>query len=170
MQRNKFVLVTALLAFILLATNASAGLPQWKLFQLCQEAKCITTAKVENISQAGDCTFIIFRPVELFKGDLIGTEIKVRVSSPPAGDSLVFTNGSLALLFLKSSCNSEGTYELCDPLQGVYFFNAGRAVRLTSEETVSWTTLTTEIRRITGVAKATGVELSTWGKIKELFR
>jgi hypothetical protein len=169
MQRNKFVLVTALLAFILLATNASAGLPQWKLVQLCQEAECITTAKVENISQAVDCTFIIFRPVELFKGDLIGTEIKVRVSSPPAGDSLVFTNGNLALLFL-TSCNSEGTYKLCDPLQGVYFFNSGRAVRPTPEETVPWATLTAETRRITGVGKATGVELSTWGKIKELFR
>ena len=169
MQRNKFVLVTALLAFILLATNASAGLPQWKLIKLCQEAECITTAKAENISQAVDCTFIIFQPVELFKGDLIGTKIKVRVSSPPAGDSLVLTNKSLALLFL-NSCDSEGTYKLCDPLQGVYFFNAGRAVRPTSGETLPWVTLTAEIRRITGVAKATGVELSTWGKIKELFR
>ncbi len=170
MQRKKFVLVTALLAFILLATIASAELPQWKLVQLCQEAEYITTAKVENISQAVDCTFIIFRPVELFKGDLIGTEITVRVSSLPAGDSLVFTNGSLALLFLKS-CNSEGIFKPCDSLhKQVYLFNTGPPVGLTSEETVSWTTLTTEIRRITGVAKATGVELSTWGKIKELFR
>ncbi len=169
MQRNRLVLVTALLAFILLATDASAGLPQWKLVQLCQEAECITSAEVETINQTGDCSFIIFRAVELFKGDLIGTEIKVRVSFPPAGDSPVFTNGSLALLFL-NSCDSEGTYKLCDQLQGVYFFNAGRAVRPTSEETVPWTTLTAETRRITGVGKATGVELSTWGKIKELFR
>ena len=168
MQRNKFVLVTALLAFILPTTNASAGLPQRKLVQLCQEAECITSAKVETINQTGDCPFMIFRAVELFKGDLIGPEIKVRVSQP-AGNSLVFTKGNFALLFLTSS-DSEGIYKLCDPLQGAYFFNAGRAVRPTSEETVPWVTLTAEIRRITGVAKSTGIELSTWGKIKELFR
>ena len=170
MRRNEFVLALVLLALILLTTNASAGLPQWKLVELCQEAECITAAKVENISQAVDCTFIILRPVELFKGDLIGTEIKMRVPSQPAENSLVFTNGNFVLLFLNFG-GAEDLYELCDPLQeGVYLFDAGRAIRPASEETVSWTTLTAEIRRITGVAKSTGIQLSTWGKIKELFR
>ncbi len=169
MQKNKFPFGVVLLLLILLAGEAYARLPQWNLAELCQKAEWITTAEVEAISQAGDCTFIIFRPVELFKGGLIGPEVKVRVVPKPVGNSPVFADGNLALLFLNSS-ESEGTFELCDPLQGVYLFDAGQAVRSASGQTAPWATLTAEVRRITGVAKPTGIELSVWGKIKELFR
>lgn len=169
MQKGRFPLYVVLLLLILLAGKAYGKLPQWNLTELCQKAEWIATGEIETISQTADCTFIIFRPVELFKGDSIGPKAKVRVVRNPAGNSSVFADGNFVLLFLNFS-ESERTFELCDPLQGVYLLNAGRALRSASGPTVPWATLTSEVRRITRVAKPTGVELSVWGKIKELFR